>query len=242
MVRPSPQWSLFLLHQRPQSEGLGGGQRGCCGPWLGRRFCAPEARRRRLCRAGTCRNQVWSLAGASYVGDGGGGALRAEVRKVVRSHSGGPSPSCGSGGEGVRGEVGPGPRVRLSGPCQPAGPAPAGVWHESEMDWEGCWGKGWAGQKCPVALHLGTLALGLPGGPSAWFWRGTRSPNGTGWQLRPSSVGLCPRYLVRLWEGRKPGFLATEWLWSSSGLWEAFLGGCAKVAGLLGRQQGMWKI
>ena len=145
-----PTMSLFLLHQRPQSEGLGGGQRGCCGPWLGRRFCAPEARRRRLCRAGTCRNQVWSLAGASYVGDGGGGALRAEVRKVVRSHSGGPSPSCGSGGEGVRGEVGPGPRVRLSGPCQPAGPAPVGVWHESEMDWEGCWGKGWAGQKCPV--------------------------------------------------------------------------------------------
>lgn len=54
--------------------------------------------------------------------------------------------------------------------------------------------------------------------------------------------GTLPPHLVRLWEGRKPSFLATEWLWSSSGLWEEFLGGWSKVAGLVGRQQGMWKV
>lgn len=65
------------------------------------------------------------------------------------------------------------------------------------------------------------------------------------WHWMAAETQQCrnlPQYLVRLWEGRKPGFLATEWLWSSLGLWEAFLGGWAKVAGLLGGQQGMWKL
>ena len=78
-----------------------------------------------------------------------------------------------------------------------------------------------------------TLSLVLEGNSqSKWHWLAAETQ-----QCR-----TLPRYLVRLWEERKPGFLATEWLWSSSGLREAFLGGWAKVAGLVGRQQGMWKV
>ena len=78
-----------------------------------------------------------------------------------------------------------------------------------------------------------TLSLVLEGNSqSKWHWLAAETQ-----QCR-----TLPRYLVRLWEERKPSFLATEWLWSSLGLWEAFLGGWVKVAGRVGRQQGMWKV
>lgn len=46
-----------------------------------------------------------------------------------------------------------------------------GAWHES-MDWEGCWGKGWAGQKCLSSTHWDVLAPdSQEEDPQAWFWR-----------------------------------------------------------------------
>ncbi|CAI9158211.1 unnamed protein product [Rangifer tarandus platyrhynchus] len=147
--------------------------------------------------AGT-RSEGWGEPSMRGDGGGGGSEGRSGASGSAAAQEGPPPPPAAGvgGGEVGGGKVGPGPRVRLSSSCQPARPAPVGAWHESEMDWEGCWGKGWAGQKCPVTSHLGSLALGLPGGPSAWFWRGTRSPDGTRRQLRPSGVGLCPQHLA----------------------------------------------
>ena len=87
--------------------------------------------------------------------------------------------------------------MALSSPSQPARPAPVGAWHENGMDWEGSWGKGSAGRKCPVALHLGTLALGLPRVPPACFWSGTLRPNGTGDAAESQQCRTLPRHLVK---------------------------------------------